>query len=25
LVDTLKGFKMEYPKPEENLDGVVIE
>ncbi|MBI5294929.1 MAG: polyphosphate kinase 2 family protein [Chloroflexi bacterium] len=25
LVNTLKGFKMEYPKPEENLDGVVIE
>jgi PPK2 family polyphosphate:nucleotide phosphotransferase len=25
LVDTLKGFKMEFPKPEENLDGVVIE
>ena len=25
LVDTLKGLKMEFPKPEENLDGVVIE
>jgi PPK2 family polyphosphate:nucleotide phosphotransferase len=25
LVDTLKGLKMKYPKPEENLDGVVIE
>ena len=25
LVDTLKGLRMEYPKPEENLDGVVIE
>ncbi len=25
LVDTLAGLKMEYPKSEENLDGVVIE
>lgn len=25
LVDTLKGLKMEYPKPKDNLDGVVIE
>jgi PPK2 family polyphosphate:nucleotide phosphotransferase len=25
LVDTLKGLKMKYPKPEENLDGVIIE
>ena len=25
LVDTLKGLKMEFPKPEEKLDGVVIE
>ena len=25
LVDTLKGLQMEFPKPEENLDGVVIE
>ncbi|MBI3175980.1 MAG: polyphosphate kinase 2 family protein [Chloroflexi bacterium] len=25
LVDTLKGLKMEFPKSEENLDGVVIE
>jgi polyphosphate kinase 2 (PPK2 family) len=25
LVDTLKGLQMELPKPEENLDGVVIE
>lgn len=25
LVDTLKGLKMEFPKPKDNLDGVVIE
>ena len=25
LVDTLEGLKMNYPEPEENLDGVVIE
>jgi len=25
LVETLKGLKMSYPAPEENLDGVVIE
>ncbi len=25
VVDTLKSLKMKYPKPEENLDGVVIE
>lgn len=25
LVETLEGLKMEYPAPEENLDGVVIE
>jgi PPK2 family polyphosphate:nucleotide phosphotransferase len=25
LVDTLESFKMKYPEPEENLDGVVIE
>lgn len=25
LVDTLRKFKMEYPQPEENLNGVVIE
>jgi len=25
LVDTLEGLKMEYPKSEENLDGLVIE
>lgn len=25
VVDTLKDLKMKYPKPEENLDGVVIE
>jgi PPK2 family polyphosphate:nucleotide phosphotransferase len=25
LVDTLKGFDMTYPQPEENLDGVIVE
>ena len=25
LVDTLKKLKMEYPAPEENLDGIIIE
>jgi len=25
LVETLEGLKMEYPKPKDNLDGVVIE
>jgi len=25
LVDTLKGLKMKFPEPEENLEGVVIE
>ncbi|MBN1452650.1 MAG: polyphosphate kinase 2 family protein [Anaerolineales bacterium] len=25
LVDTLKGLKMKFPEPEENLDGVVVE
>jgi PPK2 family polyphosphate:nucleotide phosphotransferase len=25
LVDTLKGLKMKFPEPEENLDGIVVE
>ncbi|MFN3490779.1 MAG: polyphosphate kinase 2 family protein, partial [Anaerolineales bacterium] len=25
LVDALKGLNMQYPKPKDNLDGVVIE